>query len=82
MNQQEIWDQEHANPHVLKQMDSTLPSSGVVKFWQWLLENPQYRCSIGLEIGCGKGRNVHWLASKGVHITGVDFSTTAIDYCA
>lgn len=78
--QQEIWDQEHASPQVLLQMDSSDPSSGVVKFWQWLEQNGKAATQLkGIEMGCGKGRSVIWLAQQGVLMTGFDFSPKAIE---
>lgn len=75
--QQKIWDQEHAKPTVLQQMDSDKPSSGVVKFFEYLKAKglPHER---GLEMGCGKGRSVIWLAQQGVAMDGFDFSPNAI----
>src|SRR6266516_4757941 len=77
--QQEIWEKEHTSPSVLLQMDSSNPSSGVIKFWQWLqgkgFMNKQLQ---GLEMGCGKGRSVIWLTQQGVAMTGFDFSPKAI----
>jgi len=32
-----------------------------------------------LDVGCGEGRNTIWLARRGWHATGVDFSPVAID---
>lgn len=32
-----------------------------------------------LDIACGEGRNAVWLASRGFDVTGIDFSTAAID---
>ncbi len=76
--QQKIWDEEHNKPNVLLQMDSSEASSGVVQFWNFLkekgLSNPK-----GLEMGCGKGRNVIWLAKQGVDAYGFDFSPAAIE---
>lgn len=77
--QQEVWDREHAKPQVLLQMDSQGASSGVVKFWQWMEQKGETKKQLkGLEMGCGKGRSVIWLAQQGVHMSGFDFSPTAI----
>lgn len=73
--QQKIWDAEHRKPYVLKQMDSGDASSGVLKFWNFLKDKMYVS---GLELGCGKGRNVIWLAQQGVNMSGFDFSPTAI----
>jgi SAM-dependent methyltransferase len=32
-----------------------------------------------LDLACGEGRNAVWLASRGWHVTGVDFSGVALD---
>lgn len=76
--QKKIWEKEHKKPNVLKQMDSSLPSSGVTRFWDWL-KNKKYHNKIkGIEMGCGKGRNVIWLLKQGIEMTGFDFSKEAI----
>lgn len=75
--QQKIWDAEHEKPQVLKQMDSAEGSSGVVKFWDFLKEEG-VSSGRGLEMGCGKGRNVIWLAKQGIDAYGFDFSPVAI----
>lgn len=75
--QQKLWDEEHARPTMLLQMDSDLPSGGVEKFWAFLTDAGAPRAR-GLEMGCGKGRNVVWLARNGVEAHGFDFSPSAI----
>lgn len=77
--QQERWDKEHEAPHVLPQMDATNASSGVVKFLDWLKKEGKNPTELsGLEMCCGKGRNVIGLAAEGVTMTGLDFSPNAI----
>lgn len=77
--QQEIWDKEHKAPQVLLQMDSTDASSGIIKFLEWLKgKNMNIKNLKGVEICCGKGRNVIWLAAQGAGVTGIDFSPNAI----
>ena len=76
--QKKIWDEEHKKPNVLKQMDSSLPSSGVTRFWDWLRNKKNHKKLKGIEMGCGKGRNVIWLAKQGIDMTGFDFSKEAI----
>ena len=76
-DQKDIWNQEHKNPTVLKQMDSSDASGGVQKFWNYLVSENTPR-SQGIEMGCGKGRNVIWLAQQGVDMDGFDFSAAAI----
>lgn len=75
--QQRIWDAEHDNPRVLKQMDSSEGSGGVVKFWEFL-KSESREAGRALEMGCGKGRNVIWFARQGVDAYGLDFSPAAI----
>lgn len=74
--QQKLWDEEHKKPYVLKQMDSDDASSGVRKFFDFLKDK---NVQSGLEMGCGKGRNVTWLAKRGVAMHGFDFSPAAIE---
>jgi len=76
--QQKIWEEEHKNPEVLLQMDSCQPSSGVKKFWDWLQTQKISKPLSGLEMCCGKGRNVIWLAQQNIFMTGFDFSPSAI----
>jgi SAM-dependent methyltransferase len=77
--QQERWEKEHQKPAVLLQMDSNDVSSGVSKFADWLTKQGISLQELrGMEMCCGKGRNVIWLASKGALVTGLDFSAAAI----
>ncbi len=78
VTQKKIWEEEHEKPNVLKQMDSSFPSSGVTKFWDWLKNKKHHKKIKGIEMGCGKGRNVIWLAKQGIEMTGFDFSKNAI----
>lgn len=77
-NQRSAWEAEHQKPSVLLQMDSDQASSGVMKFYEWLQMRGAGADLAGLEMCCGKGRNVTWLARKGIRMTGVDFSAAAI----
>lgn len=76
--QQRIWDEEHTKPTVLLQMDSDQASSGVVLFYDFLGKSSTEK--VGVEMGCGKGRNVIWLAQQeGIQkVYGLDFSPAAI----
>lgn len=76
--QQKIWDKEHKNPFVLHQMDSDKASNGVLKFIDWLKSKKDIFGLKGVELGCGKGRNVIGLAKLGINMTGIDFSPAAI----
>jgi SAM-dependent methyltransferase len=77
-DQRKAWEKEHSQPSVLLQMDSDKPSSGVVRFYEWLQARGAGNNLKGLEMCCGKGRNVIWLANQGVAMTGADFSSVAI----
>lgn len=76
--QQQIWEEEHKKPYVLPQMDSDQMSSGVAKLTDWLAKKGEERGLRGIELGCGKGRNVIGLAKSGFEMTGIDFSVSAI----
>lgn len=76
--QQRLWEKEHKFPYVLKQMDSEEPSGGVVRFYEWLSSKTTTENLKGLEICCGKGRSVIWLAKQKIDMTGFDFSKNAI----
>lgn len=77
--QQELWDKEHQKPTVLLQMDSSDASYGVRKFADWLIDKVKdLRNLEGIEICCGKGRNVIWFAKQGANMIGADFSAAAI----
>lgn len=73
--QYNIWEEEHRNPKMFPSVASDTPDPGVVRFWKWITN----KCErAGLEICCGKGRNVFWLAENGASMTGFDFSETAL----
>ncbi len=77
--QQHLWEEEHKHPHILLPMDSTDVSSGVELFVQWLKKKGIDLARLhGIEMACGKGRNVIGLARQGMYMTGLDFSTSAI----
>ena len=78
--QRKKWDKEHAEPYALKQMDARKASSSILPFFDFL--RAQHLSNLtGLEMGCGKGRNVIWCAEQPevLHMTGFDFSSVAIE---
>ena len=77
--QKNKWNQEHAEPFALKQMDSDQASSNLHAFYEFLKEQNLEKIR-GVEMGCGKGRGVIWLAQqeKVEHMSGFDFSEVAI----
>lgn len=61
-------------------VDSPQPSELVVIFRDWLAENTGGVSGLrGLEMCCGKGRNVIWLADQGAIMEGFDFSNVAVE---
>jgi SAM-dependent methyltransferase len=72
------WEQEHRTPELIEQLHTAGPARGVTKFWDWLSERQSTSGLRGVEIACGKGRNVLWLAQQGVDMTGIDYSEAAI----
>ena len=72
------WENEHKNPEVLPQISGLDASSGVKKFYCWIKEFETKKHLYGIEMGCGKGRNVLWLAKNGIKMAGFDFSLNAI----
>ena len=76
--QKKLWEEEHKKPFVLLQMDQQDASSGVRKFFSWLTARNPSKNLVGIEMGCGKGRNSIWLAKQGVKMAAFDFSENAI----
>jgi len=75
-----FWDHEYKNASHLKL--SAEASADLMKFTRWLTREADPTTSISasvLDVGCGNGRNLIYLAST-YHMTGVgyDISTTAI----
>jgi SAM-dependent methyltransferase len=77
--QRDKWNEEHAHPFALVQMDKHEPSHSVLWFIDFLTQRGVVRAR-SVEMGCGKGRNVIHLAKQS-WITlscGFDFSEVAI----
>ena len=79
-DQRKKWDKEHAEPFALKQMDARKVSSSIPPFFEFLRLKKLANLA-GLEMGCGKGRNVIWCAEQPEvsTVTGFDFSSVAIE---
>lgn len=77
--QKERWNKEHETPFALKQMDAKKLSGGVKPFLEFLQKQGKENL-VGLEMGCGKGRNVIGLAHQEIisSMYGFDFSEVAI----
>lgn len=79
-SQKEIWQNEHIRQETFTRMHSDRPSGPIPGFVAFLEERgctPELTRI--LDIGCGKGRNSIWLASKGFDVVGVDFTSEAIE---
>jgi ubiquinone/menaquinone biosynthesis C-methylase UbiE len=78
--QKKKWNEEHSNPFALKQMDALKGSSALKPFVEFL-EKEGKQNLVGVEMGCGKGRNVIWLAQQSIFqkVFGFDFSEVAIE---
>jgi len=77
--QKMVWENEHKNPCQLTSVAGVGVSGGVREFWKYFRSVVKADDVIGLEIGCGKGRNVIWLATQGANMEGFDFSHSAIE---
>jgi SAM-dependent methyltransferase len=55
--------------------DTGYPST---ELQRWLAESKLSPCRV-LEVGCGTGTNLIWLAQQGFHCTGIDLSARAIE---
>jgi SAM-dependent methyltransferase len=80
-NHQRFWDQEYKRPTHLSLSDD--PADDLEKFTRWLERNDGqhvlYRGNTVLDLGCGNGRNLLYLAEQfGVKGIGYDLSETAI----
>ena len=78
--QKNKWNEEHANPFVLKMMDARKGSSSLQPFVEFLEKEGKSNL-VGVEMGCGKGRNVIWLAQQSLFskVYGFDFSEIGIE---
>ncbi len=78
--QRKKWNEEHSHPLVLKMMDARKGSSSLEPFVDFL-KKENAAALFGVEMGCGKGRNVIWLAQQALFskVYGFDFSEVAIE---
>ncbi|MBV9349774.1 MAG: class I SAM-dependent methyltransferase [Patescibacteria group bacterium] len=77
--QRDKWNEEHRHPFALLQMDDHNPSSSVGLYVDFL-KGKGISQAIGVEMGCGKGRNSIALSKENFvsHIEAFDFSYVAI----
>ena len=76
--QHAFWEQEHQTPVVFPSVASERVTMGAVLLLEYLSECHKLGTLAGLEIGCGRGRNVLYMAEQGVLMRGMDFSRRAL----
>lgn len=77
-HQQDFWEAEHQKPFLLPSMNDSEPSGVAKKFLEWLKSQDNIKNLRGIEMGCGKGRNVIFFAQDGIKMTGFDFVESAV----
>ena|SRR3989344_1549711 len=75
--QKEIWEQEYTSPSMLVRIHSDKPSRPLPEFIDFVAE--RFKDPRFLDMGCGKGRNSNYIASKGFAVTGIDFAASAVN---
>ncbi len=80
----EAWN-ESFDESISKQAYNTSPVEAIVRnaayYFRDRFEDGDLSSLKFLEMGCGAGPNLIWLAKRGVNVSGVDISTTALDLC-
>jgi SAM-dependent methyltransferase len=80
----EIWDRSFAE-QIERQAYNTAPVEALVRSVSYYLRERYAQDELrGLhfaEMGCGAGPNLVWLAEKGITVSGVDISPTALELC-
>lgn len=77
--QQAIWLQEHTDLGSLPTMAQTDPTSGVVKFIDYLRTREVSFQGQAVDIGAGKGRNSVYLAKQGFEVWALEYIEAALD---
>ena len=82
---EEWWD-ESFKEQIDQNAYNTAPVEALVRFTSHFLrarfESPEQIKQLKfLEIGCGSGANLIWLAEKGMQPNGIDISQKALDLC-
>src|SRR4051812_21380971 len=73
-----FWEAEHQMPSLIPEVGAEQVSPAVPVFWEWLQGQGIGSHPKGLEVCCGKARNMIWLAQQGARMSGFDFSPTAV----
>ena len=80
----ETWDRSFAE-QIERQAYNTAPVEALVRSISYYLREryseEEQRGLHFAEMGCGAGPNLVWLAEKGITVSGVDISPTALDLC-
>lgn len=78
----ERWE-ESFEEQIATQAYNTLPAEAIIRAVSYFLRdrfsNDELKGLRYLEMGCGAGPNLVWLAHKGITVSGVDISPTALD---
>ncbi len=77
--QQQIWQNEHANPEALPSLTKTKPADAAIYFVNYLRDHQQPLNGKAIDIGCGKGRNSVFLAKQGFDVCALDYIKEALD---
>lgn len=78
MNQQQAWNQEYQNAQGVPTSTRTTPSPAVKRLLNYIAEHKFKIGNEAIDLGCGIGRNVLYLAEQGYHVTAVDFAESAL----
>jgi SAM-dependent methyltransferase len=78
--QQKIWEEEHKTQTTLPELEATKTSSFVLAFTKFLEGKKVPLTGTIIDIGCGKGRNSIYFASKGLDVFAVDYIDLAIAF--
>jgi len=79
VNQGNIWDKEYKNPSFVTKNDE--PQADTLRFLKFLKKEQKYKLENRqiLDLGCGTGRNVNYLAEIGNNVIGLEISKTALN---
>lgn len=83
-DQQKAWEREYRTQKLLS--PSNVPQADVMRFVRWLKKDyrkREQRLELDgmrvLDLGSGTGRNAYYFASEGAEVTGLEFSSTAVE---
>jgi SAM-dependent methyltransferase len=83
-NPQEVWE-ESFGEQIAQQANNTAPVETLIRNVSYYLrarwKPEEFKNLNFLEMGCGTGPNLKWLAQKGIRVSGVDISPTALKTC-